>query len=184
MMPARPAPADLFSDRDAFGLPPLSGPEPDEVLIGLAKLAGGPPLWGDQQEWTELVTAARSFVTRWYCPAAAAGWSHITCNYSGSAPSRRARGCRAWAPPFSRACRAARWSRLVPRRSGSWGGQRRGTDIQGRALGRGVGVGISTSALERCDRIKLGIGRVTPNAKGSAAFAQSRSCRIGGRCIP
>jgi hypothetical protein len=33
----------------------------------------------------------------------------------------------------------------------------------------------------RLDHVKLSIGRVTPNAKGSAAFAQSRPCRIGGR---
>jgi hypothetical protein len=71
---------DLFAslaevDRDPFGLPPLAGPVPDEVLAGLAKLATAPPLWGDRLEWTELVASLQAFSARWHCPATAAGWS-------------------------------------------------------------------------------------------------------------
>jgi hypothetical protein len=58
---------DLFApladvDRDVFGLLPLAGPVPDEVLAGLAKLATSPPIWGDDRlEWTELVAGLQAF---------------------------------------------------------------------------------------------------------------------------
>jgi hypothetical protein len=69
---ARPDP-DLF-DRDAFGLPAIAAPIPDEVVLGLAKLAGGPPLWGNEQEWCELMNRMRAWTCRWHGPATAAGW--------------------------------------------------------------------------------------------------------------
>jgi hypothetical protein len=64
-------------ERDAFGLPPLAGPVPDEVLAGLAKLATAAPLWGDRLEWTELVAGLQAFSARWHCLATAAGWSPV-----------------------------------------------------------------------------------------------------------
>jgi hypothetical protein len=72
---ARPFP-DLF-DRDAFGLPASGGAVPDTILAGLAKLSGGPPLWGGEIEWLELVDRMRAWSCRWYGPAAASGWSKL-----------------------------------------------------------------------------------------------------------
>jgi hypothetical protein len=60
-MTSRPDP-DLFAERDHFGLPASGGAVPDEVLAGLGKLAGGPPLWGTPTEWLELVEAAARLV--------------------------------------------------------------------------------------------------------------------------
>jgi hypothetical protein len=76
-MTAHPATADLFAERDAFGLPAIAGPVPDVVLAGFATLAGGPPLWGARMEWCELVEALRSFESRWGGVARLAGWSLI-----------------------------------------------------------------------------------------------------------
>jgi hypothetical protein len=60
-----------------LGFPPLVGPVPDEVLAGLGKLAGGPPLWSTEHEWTELVDRVRAWTCRWHGPAAAAGWTTL-----------------------------------------------------------------------------------------------------------
>jgi hypothetical protein len=70
---------DLFAllpeaERDVFGLPPLAGVVPDGVLRGLADLAASAPLWGEHQEWIELLTNVRAFAARWHSPATAAGW--------------------------------------------------------------------------------------------------------------
>jgi hypothetical protein len=73
-MTARPAP-DLFADRDVFGLPALGGPVPDAILAGLATLAMGAPLWGNETDWRELVDRLQAFATRWHYSASAAGWS-------------------------------------------------------------------------------------------------------------
>jgi hypothetical protein len=40
----------------------------DEVLAGLAKLAGGPPLWGRETEWLELVDRLCAWTCRWHGP--------------------------------------------------------------------------------------------------------------------
>jgi hypothetical protein len=74
-MNSRAAP-DLFG-RDAFGLPALGGPLPDEVLAGLGELAGGSPLWGRETEWLELVDSIRAWTCRWHGPATAAGWDVV-----------------------------------------------------------------------------------------------------------
>jgi hypothetical protein len=70
------APPDLFGC-DAFGLPTLGGPVPDAVLAGLGKHAGGPPLWGTEIEWRELIERLRAWSCRWYGPATAAGWDVV-----------------------------------------------------------------------------------------------------------
>jgi len=68
---------DLYDGRDAFGLLPLAGPVPDDVLAGLAKLATSPPIWGSEAEWLELTAGLQAFSVRWFRPAAAAGWSVV-----------------------------------------------------------------------------------------------------------
>src|SRR5215470_16532606 len=86
---ALPAP-DLFAEGDPFGLPASGGAVPDEVLAGLAKLAGGPPLWGSEPEWRELVDRLRAWSCRWHGPATTAGWT-LTGLYCLSADAPRAR---------------------------------------------------------------------------------------------
>jgi hypothetical protein len=71
-MTARPDP-DLFAERDIFGLPASGGAVPNEVLAGLAKLAGAPPLWGTPTEWLELVERVRAWTCRWHGPATDCG---------------------------------------------------------------------------------------------------------------
>jgi hypothetical protein len=75
-MTARPAP-DLFADRDAFSLPALEGVVPNDILAGLATLAMGPPLWGNETDWREMIDKLQAFAARWYYPAAAAGWTNV-----------------------------------------------------------------------------------------------------------
>jgi hypothetical protein len=75
-MTARPAP-DLFADRDPLGLPALVGFVPDAILAGLATLATGEPLWGNESDWRELVDRLQAFAARWHSPATAAGWSDV-----------------------------------------------------------------------------------------------------------
>jgi hypothetical protein len=80
---------DLF-DRDAFGLPVSGGAVPDTILAGLAKLSGGPPLWGSEIEWLEFVDRMRTWSARWYGPATAAGWSRAQLfGLSADAPQLR-----------------------------------------------------------------------------------------------
>jgi hypothetical protein len=73
---ALPAP-DLFAEGDAFGLPTVTAPVPDEVLAGLGKLAGAPPLWGTPTDWRELFDRLRAWTCRWHGPATAAGWGEV-----------------------------------------------------------------------------------------------------------
>jgi hypothetical protein len=76
-MTANPA-HDLYDDRDAFGLLPISGPVPDSVLAGLAKLATAPSIWGDSREWAELAARLRAFALRWHSVATVAGgWTVV-----------------------------------------------------------------------------------------------------------
>jgi hypothetical protein len=76
--------------RDAFGLPALGGPVPDAVLVRLAKLADGPPLWGNEIEWRELAERLRAWSRRWHGPATAAGWSTVQLfGLNALAPSAR-----------------------------------------------------------------------------------------------
>jgi hypothetical protein len=77
-------------DRDAFGLLPLGDPVPDDVLAGLAKLASGPPLWGIEIEWHELVERLRAWSCRWHGPTTAAGWDEVAL-YGVSAEASQVR---------------------------------------------------------------------------------------------
>ena len=84
-------------DRDAFGLLPLGDPVPDDVLAGLAKLASGPPLWGTEIEWRELVERLRACSCRWHGPATAAGWDEVAL-YGVSAEARKS-DANSWVEP-------------------------------------------------------------------------------------
>lgn len=87
--PALPAP-DLFDEGDAFGLPAITAPVPDEVLAGLARLASSAPLWGEQAEWRGLVERVRAWTCRWHGPTAAAGWDAVALyGLSAHAPQVR-----------------------------------------------------------------------------------------------
>jgi hypothetical protein len=96
-MTARPD-HDLFAERDAFGLPALGGTLPNEVLAGLGRLAGGPPLWGTEHEWLELVDRVRAWTCRWHGPATAAGWGAVAL-YGLSPDAHPRSGAISWAGP-------------------------------------------------------------------------------------
>jgi hypothetical protein len=94
-MTARPD-HDLF-DRDAFGLPTSGGAVPDTILVGLAKLSGGPPLWGSEIEWLELVNRMRAWSCRWHGPAFQPNAAPMP-EFSSNPPRRRCFACRPTLP--------------------------------------------------------------------------------------
>jgi hypothetical protein len=65
-MSSRPATTDLLGDLFA---------ESDEVAAGLAKLERSPPLWGNADEWRDLVARLRQFEIPWGGRARLAGWT-------------------------------------------------------------------------------------------------------------
>jgi hypothetical protein len=76
-MDARPGPLRRTVPRAYLPGPrpllPIAGPVPYEIVLCLAKLAGGPPLWGDRAEGSALVDRMRPRACRWHGPAAAVG---------------------------------------------------------------------------------------------------------------